>query len=111
MFCVLLIQLPCAIQCFQFVMHKPKQLLIKCYLKHYRPLPDFASQTTLEQITRLHQNKLLDYTRTSYVVCVYYKHDKLAFFVLFCILLPVISEQLKFSVLGAFPGISQLVEC
>ena len=40
-----------------------KQLLIKRYLKHYKPLPDCAS--------------------TNYVVCVYYKHDKLALFHVF----------------------------
>ena len=39
-----------------------KQLLIK----HYKPPPDFATQTTPEHITRLYQNKLLDYTRTKY---------------------------------------------
>ena len=42
-----------------------KQLLIKRYLKHYKPPP-------VRRVVRLHQYKLC-------VVFVYYKHDKLAF--------------------------------
>ena len=64
-------------------------------LPHYKPPPDFASQTR-------------DYTSTKYVVCVYYKHDKLAFW---CFSVTSnLCKQLKFSALDTFLGISKLVE-
>ena len=52
---------------FPFCHISTKQLLIKCYVKCYKPPPDFASQTTSVQITLfLHTISKINYAFVYY---------------------------------------------